>query len=158
MTSLMEWSHLFLPHKHVLNTFYQCMKFCFISKAYWFFNFSWTLNSVNQNTVLFFLFWCILLVVFWDKASLCSPGQAGTHFVDQAGLEFSEIHLPLPPECWDKRRVLPLPANRVEFYEGDFIHDITTERTYINEEYLTIKKGIQESRSQEGRKPWVLLS
>jgi hypothetical protein len=46
-----------------------------------------------------------------------------------------------------------LPANRVEFYEGDFIHDITTERTYINEEYLTIKKGIQESRSQEGRKP-----
>ena len=22
--------------------------------------------------------------------------------VDQAGLELTEIHLPLPPECWDK--------------------------------------------------------
>uniref|UniRef100_A0A8C8UFW4 Protein orai-3 n=1 Tax=Peromyscus maniculatus bairdii TaxID=230844 RepID=A0A8C8UFW4_PERMB len=25
----------------------------------------------------------------------------GTHSVDQAGLELREIHLPLPPECWD---------------------------------------------------------
>jgi hypothetical protein len=29
---------------------------------------------------------------------LYSPGCPGTHFVDQAGLE---LHLPLPPECWD---------------------------------------------------------
>ena len=28
---------------------------------------------------------------------------------DQAGLELTEIHLPLPPDCWDKRRA-PLLA------------------------------------------------
>ena len=26
---------------------------------------------------------------------------SGTHSVDQAGLELTEIHLPLPPECWN---------------------------------------------------------
>ena len=25
----------------------------------------------------------------------------GTHSVDRAGLELTEIFLPLPPECWD---------------------------------------------------------
>jgi hypothetical protein len=33
--------------------------------------------------------------------SLCSPGCSGTHSVDQAGLELTEIHLPLHPKCWD---------------------------------------------------------
>jgi hypothetical protein len=37
--------------------------------------------------------------VFQDRVSLCSPGCPGTHSVDQAGLELTEIHLPLPPEC-----------------------------------------------------------
>ena len=32
---------------------------------------------------------------------LCNPGYPGTHSVDQAGLELTDIHLPLPPECWD---------------------------------------------------------
>jgi hypothetical protein len=32
----------------------------------------------------FFLFWFLF---FPDKVSLCSPGCAGTHSVDQAGLE-----------------------------------------------------------------------
>jgi hypothetical protein len=36
-----------------------------------------------------------------DRVSLCSPGCPGTHFVDQTGLELIEIHLSLPPECWD---------------------------------------------------------
>uniref|UniRef100_A0A8C8W738 SKP1 component POZ domain-containing protein n=1 Tax=Peromyscus maniculatus bairdii TaxID=230844 RepID=A0A8C8W738_PERMB len=30
-----------------------------------------------------------------------SPGCPGTPFVDQAGLELSEICLPLSPKCWD---------------------------------------------------------
>jgi hypothetical protein len=33
-----------------------------------------------------FLFVCFLF--FWDRVSLYSPGCPGTHFVDQAGLEF----------------------------------------------------------------------
>ena len=35
-----------------------------------------------DDTVFFFFF-----LVFRDRASLCSPGCPGTHFVDQAGLE-----------------------------------------------------------------------
>jgi hypothetical protein len=40
---------------------------------------------------------------FGDRVSLCSPGCPGTHSVDQAGLqvELTEIHLSLPPKCWD---------------------------------------------------------
>jgi hypothetical protein len=38
---------------------------------------------------------------FQDRVSLCSPGCPGTHFIDQAGLEFTEINLTLAPECWD---------------------------------------------------------
>jgi hypothetical protein len=34
---------------------------------------------------------------FQDKDSLCSPGYPGAHYVDQAGLELTEIHLLLPP-------------------------------------------------------------
>jgi hypothetical protein len=33
--------------------------------------------------------------VFQDKVSLCSSGCLGTHCVDQAALELTEIHLPL---------------------------------------------------------------
>ncbi|KAL6045915.1 hypothetical protein STEG23_018413, partial [Scotinomys teguina] len=41
-----------------------------------------------------------------DKVYLCnSPGCPGTRFVDQAGLELTEIYLSLPPKCWDKRYV-----------------------------------------------------
>ncbi|GAB1286226.1 CDKN1A-interacting zinc finger protein 1 [Apodemus speciosus] len=36
-----------------------------------------------------------------DKVSQFSPGRLGTCSVDQCGLELREIHLPLPPECWD---------------------------------------------------------
>ena len=40
--------------------------------------------------------------VFQGRFSLSnSPGCPRTRSVDQAGLEFTEIHLPLPPECWD---------------------------------------------------------
>jgi hypothetical protein len=46
---------------------------------------------------------CIFLPMdfFFDRVSLCSPGCPGTHSVDQAGLELIEIHLFLPPKCWD---------------------------------------------------------
>jgi hypothetical protein len=48
-------------------------------------------------------------LVFGDRASLFSPDYLGTHAVAQAGLELrSEILLPLPPECCDKRPVGPL--------------------------------------------------
>jgi hypothetical protein len=49
-----------------------------------------------ENKESFFFFF----LVFQDRVSLCSPDCPGTHFIDQAGLEL-EIHLPLPPKCWD---------------------------------------------------------
>lgn len=29
------------------------------------------------------------------------PGSSGAQYVDQAGLILTEIHLPVPPKCWD---------------------------------------------------------
>ena len=44
----------------------------------------------------FCLFFC-----FQDKESLCSPGCPGTLSVDHAGLQLTELCLPLPVKCWD---------------------------------------------------------
>lgn len=48
--------------------------------------------------------------VFQDKVPLCSLGCSRAHSVDQAGLELTEIHLPLPPQRWDQRCELPHQA------------------------------------------------
>ena len=45
-----------------------------------------------------FYYWFLFLVFvfdFWDRISLCRPGCPGTHSVDQASLELTEIRLPL---------------------------------------------------------------
>jgi hypothetical protein len=41
--------------------------------------------------VLVFLFVCLFVCFFQDRVSLYSPGCPGTHFVDQAGLELSNL-------------------------------------------------------------------
>jgi hypothetical protein len=49
---------------------------------------------VSRFLFVCFLFFCLfvcLFFVFWDRASLCSPGCPGTHFVDQAGLELRNL-------------------------------------------------------------------
>ena len=52
-----------------------------------------------------------ILYLFRDRLSLCSPGCPGTCLIDQAGLQLTEIYLPLPPECWDLRCVPLCPAD-----------------------------------------------
>jgi len=37
-------------------------------------------------------------LVFQDRVSLCRSNYAQTSSVDQAGLELTEVHLPLPPD------------------------------------------------------------
>jgi hypothetical protein len=37
--------------------------------------------------------------------ALYSLGCPGTHYVGQAGLELTELHLHLPPKCWSYRQV-----------------------------------------------------
>jgi hypothetical protein len=49
-----------------------------------------------------FLFgWLVLVVVFWNRVSLYSPGLCypETPSVDQVGLGLTEICLPLPLQC-----------------------------------------------------------
>jgi hypothetical protein len=38
---------------------------------------------------LVFCFFGWLVLVFWDRVSLCNPGCPGTHSVDQAVLELT---------------------------------------------------------------------
>ena len=45
-----------------------------------------------------FLFFVFLFFLRWGF--LYSPGCPGTHYVDQAGFQLTEMLLPLPPECW----------------------------------------------------------
>jgi hypothetical protein len=91
----------------------------------------------------FFLPFC----VFRDRVSLCSPGCPGTHFVDQAGLELTEmantpdfsfferaplcvvrdglelLSLPLwPPQCWSYRCVSLHWAVFVFGEKGSYFH------------------------------------
>ena len=43
-----------------------------------------------------------ILLVFQDRVSLCnSPESPGTHFVDQAGIDLTEICLLLLSEFWE---------------------------------------------------------
>jgi hypothetical protein len=45
-----------------------------------------------------FLFFKTFFFNFWDRLSLHNPSCPGAHFVEQAGLELTETHLPLPGE------------------------------------------------------------
>jgi hypothetical protein len=49
--------------------------------------FSSVTHSATQQ-IYCFLFFFFFFLVFQDRVSLCSPSCPGTHFVDQAGLEF----------------------------------------------------------------------
>ena len=54
----------------------------------------------------FLLLLLVVVVVvvgrFLETRSPCSSTWPGAHCVDQAGLYLTEIHLPLPPECWEQ--------------------------------------------------------
>ena len=46
----------------------------------------------------FFFGFIVVVVVFRDRVSLCSPGCPGTHSIDQAGLELR--NLPASASNW----------------------------------------------------------
>ena len=50
---------------------------------------------------------------------MCSHGCPGTHHVDQAGLELTEIHLPLSLECWDPKCEPSLSGQHTLLYRSD---------------------------------------
>jgi hypothetical protein len=55
---------------------------------------SYTLRRTQKGRELFFLFF--FFSFFPDRVSLCSPGCSGTHSVDQAGLELSNLPASAP--------------------------------------------------------------
>ena len=54
-------------------------------------------DAKSKTTTLFFK---NRFFFFLDRVSLCSFDWLGAGFVDQAGLELIETHLPLSPEFW----------------------------------------------------------
>ena len=70
----------------------------------------WPRNVIYLKS-LGFLFVCLFL--FFKTGFLCVV-LAGTHSVEQADLELTEIRLSLFPECWHERHVPPLPSNECE--------------------------------------------
>jgi hypothetical protein len=65
----------------------------------------------NKNGGFFVCFACLLVCLLGlDRVSLHSLGCSGTHCIHQAGLELTEICLPLPPKCWDQRHAPWCPA------------------------------------------------
>jgi hypothetical protein len=57
-------------------------------------------TSIVDSASTFFV-WLVLVLVFRDRVSLCSPGCPGTHSVDQADLELRN-----PPVSASASRVL----------------------------------------------------
>ena len=53
--------------------------------------------------LFFFLSFFLSFFLFFETGFLCVALEPVLELaiVDQAGLELREIHLPLPPECWD---------------------------------------------------------
>ena len=59
--------------------------------------------SLSLSLSFFLSFFFFFFFFFLDKVYLCSPGCPESFSLDQAGLEFMEIRLPLPlpPKFWD---------------------------------------------------------
>ena len=58
-------------------------------------------EDLTGSCLFSFFFFFIFCFCFWDRVSLCSFGCPGTCYVDQAGLELTELNLPLHPKCWE---------------------------------------------------------
>lgn len=61
-------------------------------------DFCWSDVTVEQ---IFKVAFKLICVFFWDRVSLQSPGCSGTHCIDQASLELTDLYLSLPPKCKD---------------------------------------------------------
>lgn len=66
------------------------------------FTWNYTLKH-TWNFTYFFSFFRESLTIF--------SGCPGTHCEDQAGPQFTDAHLPLPPKCWVQRCTPPYPSH-----------------------------------------------
>jgi hypothetical protein len=61
----------------------------------------------------FYFIFCLFVLFFRDRVSLCSPGRPGTHSVDQAGFEFRNL-----PASASRVLGLKACATTVQLYFG----------------------------------------
>lgn len=73
----------------------------------------------------------------WVRVYFCSSGFPGTYFVDQAGIELTELCLPLPSEHKDKRHML---SHLVCF---SFLFSETTNLFYVLGSHLGMGRGLE---------------
>lgn len=59
-----------------------------------------------------------------DRVSLYSPGWPKTLCIDQVGIQHIEIHLSLPPKCWDLK-TCATAAWQQNLIQGDKVSNIT---------------------------------
>lgn len=60
----------------------------------------WPADTCLEKDKLYVFFVCLFyFVLFFETGSLCSSGCPGAFCGDEAGLEFTEIFLPLPLKC-----------------------------------------------------------
>ena len=110
---------------------------CKLWKAYHFYPISkspsWNSGWHYLSKGLFgFCLFAFCLFDFQDRVSLCSAGYPFTVYVDQVGLELTEILLSLPPEYWDERHTPALssskgliPQRDLHFKERPVVHRFT---------------------------------
>ena len=80
----------------------------------------------------FFLFVCLLFLVFRDRVFLYSPGCPGAHFVDQAGPKLRNLPASSSQVLGLKGRAPPLPSFSL-FFETEFCY------VTLTGPYLTIR-------------------
>lgn len=59
------------------------------------------LHTILWSLSRFFFFCLCFLGFFWDPVSLCSPGWLSWNLLYRPGWPWTQIHLLLPPKCWD---------------------------------------------------------
>lgn len=111
---------------------------------------SWCVFQYNQSFCIQPQLECLQLFLFFfflvcrDRVSFYSPGYPGTHSVVQAGLKYTQIYLPLPPECWDLGYAPPLPGAS-NFLLWEFSYTQKKLRNYVIFTYILSNSAISLS-------------
>ena len=67
-------------------------------------DFIWKMGIINKKITPTI---AVIIFIFWDSVSLCSPDCPGTFYVDQAGLDRIDSPAFVSPKCWESRHAPP---------------------------------------------------
>lgn len=63
-----------------------------------------SMTHLSSPTIIVF-FYLLLTHTYFYTRTHCSPRWPGTHYINQAGLEFTALCLVPPLECWELRQM-----------------------------------------------------